>query len=445
MTAATQGQLLNSEQALDLIDAAIAQSQAESVFVCLSAGESALTRFSENQISQNVAKTTLKLIITSHFGQKCASAATTDLDADAIAQTLQRSEELARFAPDDPEWTPLLPPQEYEDRTPGFDAETADLAPITRGQRLEQICRLSQKAGVEGSGKLSTDVNLLAIGNSLGLRACDRVTEANFHFTARIDNGSAWSSDTDLAIDNLPLQNTAETIIERAQNARNPRPIQPGVYPVIFHNAAIATLISWLSWGNFDARAADEGRSFMSRPDGEGNRLGEAIFSPLVTLQRNASHPLLQSRRFFGDGLPNTPLMIADKGIPQNLAYSRYWAQKTGNQPTGSFSPLVMSGSDASLADLIAQTERGILVNRAWYVRDVNPRTCEVTGMTRDGTFWIEDGKIAYPIKNLRFNQTIPDLLRDIEAVSQVKRFGNVIAPGAKVKGFNFSSITDSI
>jgi len=445
MATVTQSHLLNSEQALDLIDAVIQQSQADGVFVRLSAGESALTRFSENQISQNVAKTALKLTITSHFGQKCASAATTDLDADAIAQTLQRSEELARFAPDDPEWTPLLPPQEYEDRIPGFDPETANLAPITRGQRLEQICHLSQKAGVEGSGKLSTDVDLLAIGNSLGLRACDRTTEANFHFTARIDNGSAWSSDTDLAIDNLPLQSTAETIIERAQNARNPRPIQPGVYPVIFNNAAMATFISWLSWGNFDARAADEGRSFMSHPDGEGNRLGEAIFSPLVTLQRQGDHPLLQSRRFFTDGLPNTPLTVAAKGIPQNLAYSRYWAQKTGNQPTGSLSPLVMSGSDASLADLIAQTERGILVNRAWYVRDVNPRTCEVTGMTRDGTFWIEDGKIAYPIKNLRFNQTIPDLLRDVEAVSQVKRYGNVVAPGAKVKGFNFSSITDSI
>ncbi|MEC4804629.1 MAG: TldD/PmbA family protein [Jaaginema sp. PMC 1079.18] len=445
MSLTTQNPLLSSADALELIDTVIQQADADGVFVSLTATESALTRFSENQISQNVAKTTLKLTITSYFGQRRASAATTELDTDAITETLQRSAELARFAPDDPEWTPLLPPQDYPDYTVGFDEETANIAPLTRGERIEKVCSLSRKAGVEGSGKLSTDVNLVAIGNSLGLRICDRTTEANFHFTSRIEDGSAWGSDTAIAVGDLPLTETTETVIARSQNARQPRTISPGVYPVIFSPAAIATFVEWLCWGNFDARAADEGRTFMSQAEGEGNRLGEQLFSPLVTLARSPDHPLLQTRRFFWDGLPNTPLTVAQNGIPETLAYSRYWAQKTGKQPTGSLSPLVMTGSDASLADLIAQTERGILVNRAWYVRDVNPRTCEVTGMTRDGTFWIENGKVVYPIKNLRFNQTIPDLLRDIEAVSQVKRCGDVVVPGTKVKAFNFSSITDSI
>jgi predicted Zn-dependent protease len=136
---------------------------------------------------------------------------------------------------------------------------------------------------------------------------------------------------------------------------------------------------------------------------------------------------------------------VIKDGIPQTLSYSRYWAQHKGKEPTGALFPIVMSGTDQSLADLIASTERGILVNRSWYVRYVNPKTLEVTGMTRDGTFWIEDGQIAYPIKNLRFNQNLPEMLRDVDALSQVQRVDNSVVPGVRVKAFNFSSVTDSV
>jgi predicted Zn-dependent protease len=153
----------------------------------------------------------------------------------------------------------------------------------------------------------------------------------------------------------------------------------------------------------------------------------------------------LQFSTFFGDGLSNRYLEVIKDGIPQALSYSRYWAQQQGTEPTGAMYPVVMSGSDQTIANLIAQTERGILVNRAWYVRYVNPKTLEVTGMTRDGTFWIEDGRIAYPIKNLRFNQCLPDMLRDVDALSSVQRFGSSVVPGVRVKEFNFSSVTDSV
>jgi predicted Zn-dependent protease len=176
-----------------------------------------------------------------------------------------------------------------------------------------------------------------------------------------------------------------------------------------------------------------------------GNRVGERLFSPLVQIQRNPAHPLLQLGTFFSDGLSNRYLEVIKEGVPEILSYSRYWAEQQGKQPTGSLFPIVMSGSEQNLTDLIAQTERGILVNRAWYVRYVNPKTLEVTGMTRDGTFWIEEGQIAYPIKNLRFNQSLPEMLRDIEAVSSVQRFGSSVVPGVRVKAFNFSSVTDSV
>ncbi|MEN9521447.1 MAG: hypothetical protein RLZZ381_4035 [Cyanobacteriota bacterium] len=456
MTLATSNTFLTQKEALSLIDfaislwerSAIAQSQADGVFISLSASETALSRFSENQISQNIRKNTFSLTVTSYFGKRSASASTTELDRSAIAQTLKRAEDLARIAPVDPEWVELLPQQTYSDRTPAFDEDTASLSPLKQGEIIQQVCSLSKNAGVNGSGTLSFKASLDAIGNSAGLRGCDRTTEADFSFTARIDDGSSWNSCTAWSLDQLPIIELTEQVIKRAIASRNSQAIEPGDYTVIFEPAAFASLLPWVIW-NLDARAADEGRSFMSRSDDSGkpmgNKVGEQLFNPIVEVQRNPGHPLLQSDRFFGNGLSNDPLEIIKNGIPQTLSYSRYWAKKQDREPTGGMYPIVMTGSDQSIADLIASTDRGILVSRAWYVRYVNPRTLEVTGMTRDGTFLIENGKISHPIKNLRFNQSLPEMLKNVVALSQAKRFGGSVIPGCKVENFHFSSITDSI
>ncbi len=448
VTLATAPTLLSEDEALSLVESAIEQSAAEGIFVSLSAGEEALSRFSENQISQNVSKTRLTLTVTSYFGKRQASASTTELDAEAIAQAVRRSEDLARIAPEDPEWVPLLQPQTYAQRRAGFDAATAALSPLKRGEIVQRVCARSAKAGVDGSGTLSTEVSLQAIGNSLGLRASDRSTKADFSFTARLEDGSSWNRRTAISAEQLPVEEMTEQLIEKAIASRRPREIAPGTYPVIFSGAAFAELLFWVVW-NLDARAADEGRSFMSRADAAGkpagNRLGEQMFSQRVQVQRHPAHPLLQSSPFFSDGLSNDYLEIIKDGIPQTLSYSRYWAQQQGKAPTGALSPIVMAGSEKGLPELIAETERGILMSRAWYVRYVNPRTLEVTGMTRDGTFWIEDGAIAFPIKNLRFNQILPDMLRDVDAIGTPQRFGSAVVPEARVRAFNFTSVTDSV
>jgi len=452
----TSPPLLSEDQALSLLEKVVKQSEAEAVFVSLYTGEESLSRFSENQISQNISKTVFSLNITSYFGNKSASAAVTEFDEDAIASAVKRSEELARIAPADPEWMPLLPPQTYDLReaqlsrreSPAFDAATATVSPLARAKMVQQACAIAAQGGAHGSGTLSAEASLYAIASSTGLRACNQSTEADFSFTARIDNGSSWAQSTAWSINELPIAQLAEQVLDRAIASRNPREVTPGIYPVIFDGAAFADLLPWVIW-SLDARAADEGRSFMSIADAEGkpagNRAGEQLFSPLVQVQRDPAHPLLRSNTFFGDGLSNNYLEIIKDGVPQSLSYSRYWAAQKGQEAKGAFYPIVMTGSDQSLADLIAQTERGIFVSRAWYVRYVNPKTLEVTGMTRDGTFWIEDGKIAYPIKNLRFNQVLPDMLRDVDAVSAVKRYGGSVVPGVRVKAFNFTSITDSL
>ena len=448
MTVATVNSLISAQQALDLIDFAIAQSQADDVFISLSASETALSRFSENQISQNVRKNTFSLSVTSYFGKRSASASTTELDRDAIALTVKRAEELASIAPEDPEWVELLPQQEYSERKPGFDRATATLSPLRKGEIIQQVCALSRDAGVNGSGTLSFKAGLNGIGNSKGLKVCDRTTEADFSYTARINNGSSWNRCTAWSIEELPIVDLTQKVIEKAIASQNPQELAPGDYTVVFEPSAFASLVPWVIW-NLDARAADEGRSFMSLRDDSGkpigNKVGEQLFNPLVRIRRDAAHSLLQGGRFFGNGLSNEPLDIVQDGIPQTLSYSRYWAKEKDTQATGAMYPIVMTGTDKTVAELIASTERGIYVSRAWYVRYVNPRTLEVTGMTRDGTFLIENGKISYPIKNLRFNQRLPEMLDNVVALSQVKRCGGSVIPGCKVDNFHFSSITDSI
>lgn len=439
--------VITEESALEIIKKAIAESQAEEVFISLNSGESVLSRFSENQISQNIHKNKFNLTVTSYFGRKSASASTSELEQDAIIATLRRAEELAKFAPEDPEWVELLEPQLYEPRQPAFDSELLNFSPLKRGEVVQQVCDLAQKSGVEGSGTLSSSVSLSAIGNSKGLLAAQKGTNVDFSFTARQDNGSSWNQLTAWDIASLPILETTTKTIQKAIASRNPQAIAPGDYTVIFEPQAMAALLPWIIW-NLDARSADEGRSFMSRTDDQGsisNRLGEQLFSPLVQVQRNPAHPLLQSSVFFDDGLPNSYLEIIKDGIPQTLSYSRYWAQQKAQQATGGMYPIAMTGGDKTTEELIAATEKGILVTRAWYVRYVNPRTLEVTGMTRDGTFLIENGKIAYPVKNLRFNQSLPEMLRNISAVGQVKRCGSGVIPACKVENFHFSSITDSV
>ncbi|NJR22676.1 MAG: TldD/PmbA family protein [Richelia sp. CSU_2_1] len=448
MTATTSPAILSEDKAQSLLDYTVKMSSAEGVFVSIYTGEEFLSRFSENQIGQNISKTVFKLSITSYFGNKSASVSVTEFDEGAIASAVARSEELAKIAPPDPEWMPLLPPQTYDRRSPAFDEATATLSPLARAQMVQQACEIASKAGAEASGSLSAEASLYAIASSTGLSACNRSTEANFSLSARTGDGSSWTESTAWSICQLPIAQLAQQVVDRASASRQPRAIPPGVYPVILDGAAFADLLSWVIWG-MDGRAADEGRSFMSIADGSGkpagNRAGEQIFSPIVQVQRDPAHPLLRSNTFFGDGSSNNYLEIIKDGAPQTLSYSRYWAAQKGKEATGMFYPFVMAGSSESLADLIARTDRAILISRAWYVNYVNPKTSEVTGMTRDGTFWIEDGKIAYPIKNLRFNQILPDMLRDVDAVTEVKRYGSSVVPGVRVKAFNFTSITDSL
>jgi len=438
---------LNSlENALEIVESVIENSQAEQVFVNLQMSESSLSRFSENQMSQNLAKSRFNLTITSYYGQKSATSSISQNNPEAIKNALRNCETLAKLAPNDPEWIPLLPPQQYDIEINNQDQPS--ISPLANGQKIQQICHECDLAKVQGSGTLSSTNSLNIIGSSTGLRANSRETKADFSITAKYQDGSSWSSGSANYLDELEIMNLTAKTIERCLDSVKPQEIKPGTYPVVLESAAFANLLPWVIF-SMDARSSDEGRSFMSILDNSGklmgNRLGQEIFSKIVQVKRGFNHPLLQTSSFLEDGLPNHSIDIIKEGIPQSLSYSRYWANKQQKQATGGFFPIIMEGSNRSIQDLISQTEKGIFISRTWYVNYVNPRTLEVTGMTRDGTFWIENGQISHPIKNLRFNQELPLALKDIEDVSKPERHGNNIIPGVKIKNFHFSSITESI
>ncbi len=435
--------LISQEQALDWIEQIVAQAESDGVSVQIEERESALGRFGENQIRQNLQKNQFEIRITSYFGKQSASVTTVDQDFDGIIAALRRSEDLARIAPPDPEWIPLLEAQSYPDFSAKFDEPTYTFSPLKRGELIQKVCQQSEAAGTEGSGILSTSATAFAMGNSAGLRAYDCKTSAEFSFTAKIGKGSSWGRRTAWGINELPIEKIVATTLQRATLAQNPTRLEADTYPVVFNAGAIANLIPRMMWG-MSARSADEGRSFFSGED-NGNRLGEKLFNDKVNLYRDPSHPLLQSSPFSGGGLPCDRRAIVENGVVKTLSYDRYWATQKNQKPTGGLFPLVMAGTDQTLADLIANTERGIFINRAWYVQLVNRKTLELTGMTRDGAFWIENGKLAYPIYNLRFNDTLPNLLNNIEAIATPERHGSSVVPAVKVSAFHFSSITDSI
>jgi predicted Zn-dependent protease len=194
----------------------------------------------------------------------------------------------------------------------------------------------------------------------------------------------------------------------------------------------------------FDARSADEGRSFMSKKGG-GTRLGEQLFSENVNIYSDPLNPEIPGSTWSGDGLPVTRTQWVQNGVVKNLSYSRYWASQKNVQPLPFSRSLVMEGGNQSLEDLIKSTEKGILVTRFWYIRMVDPQSLLLTGLTRDGTFYIENGEIKFPIKNFRFNESPVIMLNNVEALGKPVRTGSGLIPPMKIRDFTFSSLSDAI
>jgi predicted Zn-dependent protease len=447
--------LLTREQAEALARRALSFSTADAARVAIGAEWSGNTRFAGNEITTGGGITDTSLSIMSIVGKRRASVSTNVLDDAALRRAVETSERLAKLSPEDPELMPELGAQQYA-TIPAFSSATADLGPEARALAVQRVLEgVKRGVGSAGSssaagnpfvaGFLEASANARAVANSNGLFAYHRSTEVSLSTTVRTPDGTGSGYASSGARDWKHIDPAAlgARAAAKAIASRDPQALEPGMYTVVLEPQAVADLIPILQ-NAFQARAADEGRSPFSAKEG-GTKLGQKIADERVTIYSDPADPELLASPFDNEGLPTRRMVWIENGVLRNLAYSRFWAQKQSKEPTAT-GGLKMVGGSQSLDELIAGTDRGILVTRFWYIRFLDQRTVMLTGLTRDGTFLIEQGKVTKPLKNFRFNDSPLLMLSRIDALGRAERTeAGLVVPSLRVRDFNFSSLSDAV
>jgi len=439
------------DRAQELVDKIIKMSRADGITVTIDSGYQADMRFAANQVSTSGGVTRSQIVVDSAFGKRHAAATTNDISDESLRRVVEQSENLAKLSPEDPETMPPLPAQTY---TPvnGFFDSTADVTPEERARAALTALEPARKAGdLKAAGFIIVNAGADAIGNKNGMFAYNRGTVANYTLTVRTNDGtgSGWVGAEHPDWNKLDFASLSARAIEKARLSRNPVAIEPGRYTVIFEPQAVGDLVQLMEF-YLGARESDEGRSPFTKQGG-GNKIGEKIVDPRITILSDPRDPDLLSQPYDGEGLPLNRQVWVENGTLKQLYYTRFWGQKQTRPATGFPTSFKMAGGPTSIDDMIKSTPRGVLVTRLWYLREVDPRTILYTGLTRDGTFLIENGKISKAVKNFRFNDSPLFMLNNLEAIGPAVRIGGteaggaVVMPPIKVKDFNFTSLSDAV
>lgn len=445
--------VLSQAEAESLARRIVGFSQADSCRVSLQSTARGNTRFAVNQVSTSGDNEDVSVRVRVTVGKKVGAATTNRLDDDALRQVVQIAERIARLQPDDPELMPELGAQQYT-AVDAYHAGTAAAEPAQRAEIVRKVTDASRAAGLSSTGYLEVITSANAIANSAGLFAYHRSTDCAFTTTVRTTDGagSGWAGAAARDISTIDGAALAATAIDKAKRSINAVAVEPGRYTVVLEPTAVGNLVQLLAFAT-NARQADEGRSFFSKPGG-GTKIGMKVVDDRVNLISDPQHPVAPGIPFDGDGLPTRKVNWIENGVVRELSYDRYWAQKSNHAPVVLPGALQMAGGSQSVAEMIASTERGILVTRFWYIRPVDPRTILYTGLTRDGTFLIERGKVTRAIKNLRFNESPVFLLNNIEALGQPQRVSAsesgsagvpIVVPSIKARDFMFTSLSDAV
>lgn len=441
-----EGGVLSRDEAEALVSRTVKMSKADAIRVSVQSSRESNIRFAANQVSTAGNSNTTTIRVQSVFGKRKASVVTNSRTDEGLRRAVEQSEALARLAPEDPEYLGELGPQQYATVSAWFDGTAALSADDRARAAMSALGPARSSNDLTVAGFLSTGANATAIGNSAGLFAYHRSTNASYTLTARTTDGtgSGWAGASENDWSKLDFQGVARRAIDKARASRNPAAMEPGRYTVVFEPDATSDLIPLMA-GALQARAADEGRSAFAKSGG-ATKVGEKIVDERVSLSSNPADPMILATPFDGEGMPLGAQTWVSKGVLSQLAYTRFWAQQKGRTPTGGTGSLRLDGGTASLDELIAGTERGILVTHCWYIRAVDQRTLVYTGLTRDGTFLIENGKIARPIRNFRFNDSPLFMLNNLDAIGRpVRTSGGDAMPPIRVRDFNFTSLSDAV
>jgi PmbA protein len=411
---------------------------------------SALTRFANNAIHQNVAEHVLTVSVRTVVDQRTARASTNRLDEDSLRAAVEASLSLAHTQPKNPRLLPMPGKQRYRPVN-RFVKQTAAVTPEDRARAVRRVCDLAVKKGQIAAGIFSSAQSQAVLGNSAGLFAAYRDTHAVFSITMQEESAASWAKANFADVRDINSQKLAQRASDKAHQALNPRELAPGHYTVILEPAAVLDLVGFLFY-DFSATAVQDKRSCLN------NRLGKPLFGKNISITDDVYHQWQLGSNFDGEGIPRQRVALVEQGIPRNLVYARATAKAAKKKLTGHGFPLpneygeapmnlVMSSGNSSVEEMVASTDRGLLITRLWYIREVDPYEKIMTGMTRDGLFLVEKGRVSSSVRNFRFNQSIIEMLKNVELLGPAVRATGeeafeMVVPAMKIRAFHFSEVT---
>src|SRR5215471_5812163 len=458
--------MLDQVKAQKIFDQVKKFSSSEELEIIFAATNYSLTRFANNTIHQNVAETNEIASIRVAFEGKTARATTNRFDDESLKRAVQSAESIAKVQEPNPELLPLASAAEGKLENPApnrWFEQTAATTPADRAQAVGEIVAVAKKNKLTTAGIYSSAESVDSLINSSGLSTFHRRTSAEVSITMLAEDSSGWQKFNSPNVRDLEHLRLAEVAAQKARDSRSPKELSPGKYTVVLEPAAVLDLVGFMFW-DFGGMAILDQRSFLN------NRIGTKLFGENITIMDDVYHPLQSGAPFDGEGVRRKQVTLVEHGTIKNLVYARgtaekmrhsEHAQKIGQiEVTGHGFPLpnemgesptnivfLTSGEGQTTEQMIAATDRGILVTRLWYIREVDPYEKILTGMTRDGTFLIEGGKVKHGIRNFRFNQSLIEMLNHVEAMGKPVRASgeeafDMVVPAMKVNEFNFTEVT---
>lgn len=458
--------MLNQERARELFEKVRKHATADNVEMLVGGGKSALTRFANNTILQNVADENYDVSVRVQFGGRTARASTNKLDDKSLRRVVHSAEELARVQAEDSDLLPMYDgkqgpaPISVPSR---YHQGTAAMGAAERADQVGRMVAVATKGKLNASGVYATSEQVEGIFNSLGVERWHQQTMAEASVTMTAPDSTGWQKANSPNADSFDARAMAEIAAEKARRSAAPKEIAAGKYTVVLEPSAVLDIVGFMFW-DFGGLSVLDQRSFLN------NRVGKKIFGDNINIVDDPRHPLQSGAAWDGEGVPREPLTLVENGVVKNLVYARASAARIRNsefasqlpnaRPTGHGFPLPNEMGEApmnvvfevkndkqSVNEMIQGTERGILVTRLWYIREVDPYEKILTGMTRDGTFLIENGQVTHGLRNFRFNESLLHMLSSVEALGEPVRASgeeafDMVVPAMKVRDFNFTEVT---
>jgi PmbA protein len=435
-----------------IADRILEASTADQTEVLVFTNDSALTRFANSYIHQNVELTSVDISVRAVIGKKIGVAATNILSDESLRGVAERAVTLARHQKDNDDFQSLPAPAPIR-QAAAFSERTAKYTPEERADVVATICDAARRANVTAAGAFKTSTGEMAAANSLGVFAYHQETTADISTTMMVDSGSGYADRIAVDVGDIDGKALATDAIDKCLRSANPIALEPGQYDVILEEYAVADILDFLAYLSFGAQAFQEQRSFLS------GHLGEKVMGENISIWDDGLAHDTIANPFDFEGVPKQRVEFITDGVAKGVVYDTYYAGKVDKTSTGhglpagmTFGPIpsnmFLKAGTATKEEMLASVERGIWVSRFWYTRPVHPLKVLVTGMTRDGTFLIEKGKITAPIKNLRFTQSYLEALNQVEMIGKETSLHSAIigvsrVPALKIKSWNFSGATE--